>query len=153
MPGFQVESHLGADARSLAVELFSMDGVNRELAPWIRMSAPADWRARPIAGWPCGAFLFRSVIALFGLVPVDLHYFRLATIDAHGFEERSTSILNREWRHRRGLSPCPSGTRVTDVVEYRSRLGPLGWLLWPVYRGVFAWRHRRLRSRYGSIGP
>ena len=152
MPGFSIESELPVDVGRLSRELFSMAGVNRELSPLVRMSAPADWRERPLGEWPRGVFLFRSVIALFGLVPIDLHHFRLMEGDGSGFEERSRSILNREWHHRRMLSPCAPGARVRDVVEYRSRLGPLGWLLWPVYRGVFAWRHRRLRSRYGTIG-
>jgi hypothetical protein len=151
VPGFQIASNLSADAGTLNRELFNMEGVNRELSPWIRMSAPPEWRDKPITEWPCRVSLFTSVIYLFGWIPIDRHHFRLDRVSDTGFSERSRSVLNREWNHRRAVSACGTGCTVRDSVDYRSHLGPLGYLFLPIYRLVFMARHRKLKSSYGSM--
>lgn len=123
--------------------------VNAELAPWVRMTAPTAWRARPLHEWPAGRRLFRSWILLFGFLPVDLHDFFLERITPDvGFEERSSSAMNRHWDHDRKVVAHADGCRVTDRVRYESRLPLVGALLLPVYRAIFASRHRYLRRHY-----
>lgn len=127
-------------------------GVNFELGPWVQMSAPADWVSQGITAWPVDTHLFSSWITLFGLLPIDRHHFRLRGVDpASGFVECSQSWNNSYWHHARRIEALPQGCRVTDTVHYRSRLPGLGWLLKPVYRVVFAWRHRQLRKKFGSM--
>lgn len=128
--------------------------VNAELAPWVRMTAPAAWRARPLHDWPAGEHLFRSWILLFGFLPVDLHDFFLENITPDvGFAERSTSAMNRIWDHDREVLAHADGCRVTDRVRYESRLPLAGALLLPVYRAIFSGRHRYLRRRYHGSAP
>ena len=111
--------------------------------------AAASWKDKPITAWPAGETLFTSWILLLGLIPVDRHHFRLREVHpGRGFDEDSTSSMNRFWRHQREVHAHGETCRVSDRVEFQSRLGPLGILLLPVYRAVFAWRHYRLRRQF-----
>jgi hypothetical protein len=131
----------------------TMCGVNRELRPLVSMTAPGEWRDRPILQWPVQQRLFSSWILLLGLIPIDRHVFYFHAIDPdRGFTEGSASIINRLWRHRRWISPLDGGCRVVDTVSYESRLPGLGHLFKPVYRLVFWHRHRKLRRRFGRLG-
>jgi ligand-binding SRPBCC domain-containing protein len=151
VPGFEISSIVDSPAAEVSAGVLSMAGVNAELMPWVRMTAPAAWKDRGIDGLPTGRRLFRSVILLFGVLPIDWHHFLLETVDRHGFRERSTSLMNAHWHHDRTLEDLGDGrTRITDRLDYRSRLPGVGWLLRPVYLGIFRHRHRRLRARFGG---
>ncbi len=146
--GFSCRSELAEDADALWSEA-TLGDVNRELAPWVRMTAPRRWRQRPIAQWPQRKPLFYSRILLLGLFPVDHHRFYFEQIDANGFVERSRSWGNVYWQHERRLQSTSAGCVLTDTVRYRSRMPLLGRLLLPLYRALFRHRHARLRRRYG----
>ncbi len=128
----------------------TMEGVNRELAPLVSMTAPPDWRQKPITQWPARQQLFKSWVLLFGFLPIDRHSFYFDAIDpASGFSEASSSTMNRIWRHRRTLESIDDCTRVTDEVEFEGRIPFLFWLVMPVYKAVFRRRHDVLRQTYG----
>ncbi|MDC0661213.1 hypothetical protein [Marinobacter sp. SS21] len=152
MPIFNIESKLRVEASSLSRDLFTMEAVNRELAPLLRMSAPDEWRQRPISSWPTGVRLFKSVISLFGLIPSDVHQFLFEEVGDLGFRESSTSLMNKTWRHQRQIIPAGNAAIVRDTVEFSNRFRPMGVALKPVYERVFKRRHRYLRSTYGAIG-
>src|SRR5690554_7620371 len=81
-----------------------MKGVNRELSPIIRMTAPSEWSSKPIFEWPTGKVLFSSSILLFGILPIDRHTFFFQSIDRQrGFAEASSSLTNKLWHHRREI--------------------------------------------------
>jgi hypothetical protein len=150
MPQFTTRSILNVSPEQFWSSM-SMEAVNWELAPWVRMSAPPEWQACTIDQWRPGEVLFKSWILLLGVLPSDLHSLRLLRIEApEGFVESSTSWMNREWRHERHTRPHPQGCVLEDVVTVTGRLPWLTALLMPVYRLVFAHRHRRLRMRYGG---
>ena len=129
----------------------SMDAVNAELMPLVRMTAPASWRQCPLPQWKTGEVLFRSVILLFGVLPVDVHSLSLDEVDPQrGFVERSSSWTNRLWEHRRTTTPSARGCVVTDEVGVVGRWRWLTRSLMPVYRAVVRHRHRRLRKRFGT---
>lgn len=143
---FEISSQLRLTHEELAGR-FTMRGVNRELSPFVRMTVPAEWADIPIARWPTGTSLFTSWILLFGVLPVDRHRFCLRSVDDEGgFDEVSSSIINRSWRHRRLLSWAESDVTLTDRVDFTCRLPLMGHLLLPVYRAVFVHRHRMLRA-------
>ena len=126
--------------------VFSMQGVNRELGPWVRMTAPPGWELRADRS---GEVLFFSWILLFGLLPVDRHFLRFESVKpGRYFREDSYSWTHHSWRHTRTLEAVAEGTRLTDEVRFRPRLFFLGYLLRPVYGWVFAHRHRRLAARF-----
>lgn len=149
---FSRASDLGV-AVDVMLATLTLNGVNAELSPLVRMTAPAAFAQRPLQEWPERQHLFNSWILLFGLLPVDRHAFYLhAVMPGKGFVETSSSTLNALWQHERTIIPLAAGCRVTDIVEYRCRLPLLGYLLKPLYKLVFWRRHRYLRSRYGGYG-
>ena len=149
---FSRASDLAVDVDVILATL-TLSGVNAELSPLVRMTAPAAFARRPLQEWPERQHLFTSWILLLGVLPVDRHAFYLHSVTpGRGFVETSSSTINALWQHERMIVPLAFGCRVTDVVEYRCRLPLLGYLLKPLYKLVFWRRHRYLRSRYGVYG-
>lgn len=142
------QSDLCGDAAQLAPELLTMQGVNYELMPVVRMTAPENWVQVPIPEWPVDDELFTSVIMLFGFIPLDLHRFGLRAVSWNGFSESSSSLVMKAWRHDRVIESLGTLVRVTDSVEFSPRLSFLGPILSPLYRQVFKHRHQRLRRKY-----
>lgn len=152
-PSFTVRSEL-----PIAPEAFwrgmSMQVVNAELHPLVSMTAPAAWKAAPLEQWTTGTVLFRSVILLFGFLPVDVHSLRLDSIvPARGFLERSHSWCNALWQHERSTARTEAGCVVTDTITVQGRVPLAAALLMPVYRMVFRHRHRRMKALYGQAAP
>jgi hypothetical protein len=147
---FSVISPLAAPAATVWARAVTWEGVNAELWP-IRMSAPAEWRKRSIDSVPCGRPLFDSWILLFGCLPNDIHHVQLESIGpGFCFQENSSSLVNRQWRHRREVVVDGDGCILSDRLEILPRFALFGFLLAPVYRLVFWNRHRKLRRWYGA---
>lgn len=129
----------------------SMSAVNSELAPLIHMTSPSKWKHSPLADWSTGRVLFRSIILLFGVLPVDVHHLRLDHIyPGRGFLERSSSWTNSLWQHERTTTETNFGCIVTDTVSIQGRIPFVESLLLPIYRVVFRHRHSRLKALYGT---
>ena len=147
---FSVSSRLATPAAEVWARAVTWQAVNDELWPF-RMTAPAEWRSREIDTVPCGQPLFDSWVLLFGVLPADLHHFQLESLGpGFRFQEDSSSLINRQWRHQRIVEPDGEGCVLTDRLEIVPRLALLGFLLAPVYRLVFANRHRKLRRWHGA---
>ena len=147
MPSFSISTEL-----AIAPETFwhdmAMDAVNAELHPLVKMTAPTAWRAAPLQQWAAGPVLFRSIVLLFGFLPVDVHSLRLERVcPGRGFLERSHSWCNSLWQHERTTTPSPAGCIVTDTITVKGRIPFATTLLMPVYRLVFRHRHRRMKQR------
>jgi ligand-binding SRPBCC domain-containing protein len=140
-----VTSRVPADAQRVWAHACTMAGVNDELAPFVRMTVPAAARGLAIDEAPLGEVAFRSVLLALGVVPFDRHDLRLAAVvPGCGFQERSTSLLQRRWDHDRTLTPVGAETIVTDRVTFAPRIGGAR-LAAPMVRALFRHRHRRLR--------
>jgi ligand-binding SRPBCC domain-containing protein len=127
-------------------------GINAELMPLVAMTFPAEWERLNVEDVTAGLTGFRSVLLLFGVLPIDLHRFAfLSVTPGDGFVEASSSLLHRSWIHERRLVAVPGGTEVTDRVDYRCRLPGLGPMLRPVVRLIFRHRHRRLLQQFGVV--
>lgn len=153
MTAFRLEfrSALRTPAEVVWAHASSMEGVNRELRPWVRMTVPSRARGRSLAEVETGREAFVSVLLMFGVVPFDVHHLTLAAVFELGFDEESWSWLQRRWRHERRVEPTPEGCVVTDRLTVAPRLLP-GWAVRPVVRAIFASRHRSLRARFGASG-
>jgi hypothetical protein len=160
MGAFEIQSDLAVEPGEFWSQC-SLESVNWELAPIAKMTAPPAWANREISDWPVGAELFSSWILLFGVLPIDRHAFRLRETDCEcGFNEASSSWINREWNHCREIRPPAirpaairsqsAGCTVVDRVAFVCRVPVVGALLTPLYKFVFWHRHRRLRKKYGA---
>ena len=147
--GFEVSSIVPAPADRVWERVATFEGVNDELAPFVRMTCPPEFRRIDPAVVPIGKPWFRSWLLLFGVLPFDYDHLRLVAIESgRGFHEDSTMLSQRRWVHRRDLEPAPTGTRVTDRIEFEPRAPGVGALLLPLFRAVFRHRHRRLAVHF-----
>ena len=142
----------GTDRDTVWRHMTDMRGVNEELMPWIYMTYPSDLhRLSAVSQVALGKQLFISTLCLFGLFPIDLHFLSLDDIRDHeGFDENSTSLLQSHWRHKRHIRDNSSdiGVEVVDELSFQPRLPLIGYLLYPVIRGVFFHRHQQLRRKF-----
>ena len=152
-PTFTVvrESTLSVDADTLWERVGTMDGVNAELMPLVRMSTPRGAGDYRIEDAPLDRVAFVSTLLLFGVIPVDRYSLRILEVSpGRGFVESSTSWSYASWRHERTLEPVGESTRVVDRVTVAPRVR----LLLPIVRRivglVFSHRHRVLARVWGS---
>ena len=126
----------------------TVGGVNRELAPFVRMTDPTDGAHFDAEPWRISTPVLWQL--LFGVIPVDRHRVELvAQPDGRGYREASSSWWHRVWRHERTLLDDPGGCVVHDSVEIEPRLGvPAPIVEWAVGQ-MFRRRHRHLRRRFG----
>jgi hypothetical protein len=145
-------SELDASIEAVWEVVGTMQGVNAELAPWLRMTAPPEAIGMRIEDAPVGQALFASWVLLGGLLPIDRHYLTLAEIErGRGFVEESTSWTERRWEHRRHVEPHGEhGCTVTDRLTFTPRLAGSGAFLSRVVALVFGHRHRVLHARFGG---
>jgi ligand-binding SRPBCC domain-containing protein len=149
---FKVSSRLAATPAAVWAFVSTFDGVNAELAPWFRMTAPGKWRTIDPEHVPLRKPLFRSWILLGGLLPVDYDYLAFDWIDPpYGFGERSSMLSIRVWSHTRRIRPLPGGCEITDQCAFKARLRPIQPPLAAILRALFRHRHGHLRKRFGTL--
>jgi ligand-binding SRPBCC domain-containing protein len=124
--------------------IVSFDGIAREMAPWLKMSAPRGVQCLDDVIVRPGEPLFRSWIKLFGVLPVDYSDLTLTRMDTgKGFQEASPMGSMKLWRHHREIIPQDNGCRLVDKLEFEPRVLP--GLSARIVRAFFRHRHRRLR--------
>lgn len=147
-------SVLDASAENVWARVSTARGINDELSPFLRMTAPRELREGGLARVRVGERVCRSWVLLFGLLPVDYDDITLERLDPpRGFLERSTMLTQREWQHERTIEPAEDraeGCVLTDRVSYDPRLPIPDAVLRRLYAAIFRHRHRRLRRRFGG---
>jgi hypothetical protein len=144
-------SRLASDADAVWAHARTMEGVNAELAPWVRMSVPRAARGRTLEAAPIGREAFVSVMFAFGVVPFDLHHLILVEVNERGFVEESWSWMQQRWRHERSIVEVAGGCELVDRITAEPRL-PVGPIARRVIGRLFDGRHRVLRARFGTLG-
>lgn len=145
-----ITSRLIAPAAAVWAAVRTMEGVNAELAPWVRMSVPAAARGLTIDDAPLDRPAFDSWLLALGVVPFDRHRLTLVEVRPGHFVERSSSLLQRLWRHERDVAAGLDGTTIVrDQLFVEPRL-PVSFLVRPIVAAIFRWRHRRLQARFGA---
>ena len=145
---FECTSELRVGAERLRRDAFTMEGVNFELFPIIKMTSPNNYSDKSILEWPKNERIFTSVLLLGCFIPIDCHSFKFVNIEKDGFEECSSTLMNRGWNHKRTIVDAGKTSLVIDKVSYQSRAPLIGALMKPVYTYIFEHRHKRLRSKY-----
>jgi hypothetical protein len=145
---FVIRSELEADCDRVWSHASSMAGVNAELFP-LHMRAPPG--ARLDASLELGRPLMRSVVTLLRCLPIDVHELSLVAVEpGRHFHERSRSLSERCWEHRRTVEPRPGGGSVVeDELRYEPRVFPA--LMERIVTRVFERRHAYLRRRFGDL--
>lgn len=147
---------LGAPAAVVWERAGTLEGVNAELRPILRMTAPRDMRGATLADLEPGVPAGRSWILLGGFLPVDYDDLCLAEIEPpRRFLERSTMLSMSSWQHERVVEPLSEGTcTITDTLTFELR-GPLRRLpgvealSQRIVTMLFRHRHRRLAATHG----
>jgi ligand-binding SRPBCC domain-containing protein len=151
---FEVRSRLAAPPDQVWERIATAAGVNAELMPLVRMTAPRELQRLAPEKVELGTRLCRSWILLFGVIPIDYDDIVLERLESgRGFLERSTMLSQRLWEHERTLEPTTNGEGclLTDRIRFEPRLSlPAGWLR-PLFRLVFRHRHGRLRRHFGGV--
>jgi len=128
---FAISSDLQADKATVLGHATAMRGVNRELGPLLRMTAPRAYREMTLFDAPVGQPLFRSFILLAWFIPIDFDHLSFESIDRDsGFVESSTMLSMTSWRHeRRVTTRDDGGSRLVDRIAFTPRLPGTGGLL------------------------
>jgi ligand-binding SRPBCC domain-containing protein len=144
----EVSSRLGATAATVWAHATSVAGINAELAPLLRMTAPPSLRSLSDVSVVLGEPLGTSTVLLFGLLPVDRLDLTLVELEpGRRFVERSRVRSQKLWQHERVVAPDGDGCRLTDRLTFEPKLG--GPLVAAFLRRVFANRHAYLRRTFG----
>jgi ligand-binding SRPBCC domain-containing protein len=146
-------SALDATQDEVWTHVTTVDGINDELRPWLRMTAPRSLRANGLAEVRVGERICRSWVLLLGVLPIDYDDITLERLDPpNGFLERSTMLSQKAWQHERTIEPGPDGGGciLTDRISYEPRVAVPDAILRGLYAAIFAHRHRRLRRRFGG---
>jgi ligand-binding SRPBCC domain-containing protein len=146
-------TRVAASAPDVWAVVSTMDGVNAELRPLMRMTHPPHLTSLADADIVLGELAMHSWLLAFGFLPIDRHALGLERVyDGEGFDEESTSWLQRRWRHERRVIDEGDGTStVTDELTAEPRLGLLAPVLRRVVTALFRHRHRQLARRFGSV--
>jgi ligand-binding SRPBCC domain-containing protein len=155
MTHLDFESRLASQADLVWSVVSTMTGVNDELFPWMRMTVPGGRENLAMAENGMSSTGFSSWLLAGRVLPIDRHRLRLERVfasgHAFGFDERSTSALQRLWVHQRRVRPDRSGGCIlTDHLEITPRISLLTPVVGFAVTRLFRHRHRRLRRRFGS---
>jgi hypothetical protein len=127
----------------------SIDGISKEMSPYIRMSAPAGVTNLQSISFVPGKRLFRSWISLFKVIPFDYSDLTLERLEEGvGIVEQSPMGSMRLWRHERKIIPSDKGCILTDEISFEPRFA--GFLSNKVVNAFFRHRHRML-CRYLGV--
>jgi len=153
-------TRLAAPAVEVWERASTLEGVNAELRPILRMTAPRDMRGATLADLEEGVPAGRSWIFLGGVLPVDYDDLCLAEIEPpRRFLERSTMLSMSSWQHERIVEPLDAAScAITDVLTWElrppmARLPGVARLSERIVAALFRHRHRRLAAMHGSADP
>jgi ligand-binding SRPBCC domain-containing protein len=145
----QQESLLSASPAAVWDRVSTFEGINDELRPLMRMTAPERIQALEPSDVVLGERIFRSWVLLFGVLPIDYDDLTLVSLEPGcGFQERSRMMSMRVWEHERTLTPEGDGCRLVDRLGLEPRLPGMGPLLEQFIRMTFRHRHKRLRRHF-----
>lgn len=145
-------SKLSASVERVWAHAVSMDGVNFELSPWVRMSVPRERAQKTIADAPLEQEAFVSTLCALGVFPFDRHHLTVASMEnGRSFSERSWSLLQRSWWHDRSLlGPSPDTCTLTDRLRVVPRVTASAGLVRTIVNRLFEHRHERLCRKFGQ---
>ena len=141
-----------APAGQVWQRVVTADGINDELRPWMTMSMPRGAESLTVDTVPVGTPIGRAWLRLLGVLPFDYDRLCIAALDpGRGFDEQSTMMSMRRWRHQRAVIPDgDSKAIVRDRItfELRAPVRPATPIVAAGLRALFGHRHRRLQRHF-----
>ncbi|KAA0112105.1 hypothetical protein [Mycolicibacterium sp. P1-5] len=148
------QNRIDAPADRVWARIVTPDGINDEMRPWMTMSMPRGAEDLTVDTVPVGVPVGRCWLRLFGVVPFDYDYLMIAELrPGYGFDEQSTMLSMRTWRHQRSLEAGRAGTTVVHdrlTFELRGPLRPLTAIVAIGIRALFGHRQRRLQRHFAK---
>lgn len=146
------QSVIDAPADRVWARVVTPEGINDELRPWMTMSMPRGAKNLTVDTVPIGTPVGRCWMRLFGVLPFDYDDLMIAELrPGRGFDEQSTMLSMRSWRHERTVEPDGDAkTVVRDRLTFELR-APLRFLMPIIAAGVgalFSHRQRRLQRHF-----
>jgi ligand-binding SRPBCC domain-containing protein len=100
------QSVVDAPAEQVWARVVTPEGINDEVRPWMTMSMPRGAESLTVDNVPIGVPIGRAWLRLFGVLPFDYDRLCIAQLDpGRGFDEQSTMMSMRQWRHQRTVTP------------------------------------------------
>ena len=144
---FSIETLINANNTTVWQHVTKMKNVNAELMPFARMTYPKNRSEIGNIDIPLNEILFKSIILLFGFIPVDIHFLKLDRIDVGtAFYENSTSLTHHYWKHTPILTEQNGKTLVRYEVHFSPRIRFLGTTFLAIIKRVFENRHEKLKQ-------
>jgi ligand-binding SRPBCC domain-containing protein len=148
------QSIVDAPADQVWVRVVTPEGINDELRPWMTMSMPRGAESLTVDNVPIGTPLGRCWMRLFGVLPFDYDRLMIAALEpGRRFDEQSTMLSMRRWRHERSVTPDGDSKAVVHdriTFQLRTPLRPATPVVAVGLRALFGHRHRRLQRHFGS---
>jgi hypothetical protein len=143
-----------ATAADVWARVTSLEGVNDELRPWMRMTVPRAARDMTLEDVELGRRVGRSWVLALGFIPFD---YDDVTLIERGpgmrFLERSPMGSMRLWQHERFVEPRGEAScAITDRLTFEPKIRGAGGLARPLVERIFRHRHRRLVGWFAARG-
>ena len=149
------QSIIDAPADQVWARIVTPEGINDEVRPWMTMSMPRGARSLTVDNVPVGTPFGRAWLRLFGVLPFDYDRLTIAALEpGHSFDEQSTMMSMRSWRHQRSVTPEGDSKAVVHdriTFELRVPLRPATPIVAAGLRGLFGHRHRRLQRHFAKF--
>ncbi|MCB0932523.1 MAG: hypothetical protein KDB71_11560 [Mycobacterium sp.] len=144
-------SEIAVPPEEVWARVITPQGINDEMGPYLAMTMPRTFRGRTIADVTPGTHIGKSLLLLFGFIPVGYDDITIARIEpGRMFREESVMTGMQMWVHQRTLQTRGDITVVTDEITLAPK-APLrlipgsATLIRAVVSAFFSHRHRRLR--------
>ncbi len=123
----------------------SIKGIQKEMMPYFKMTAPKGIRNIKDVKIVLGDVLFRSHIYLFGFLPIGHDDMTLIEYsEGRGFIEQSPMSTMELWRHQREIDTVDTGTLITDNLTFRPKYASKS--IGRFMQRVFRHRHEVLKK-------
>ena len=148
------QSVVDAPAEQVWARVVTPEGINDEVRPWMTMSMPRGAESMTVDNVPVGVPIGRAWLRLFGVLPFDYDRLTIAELKpGHSFDEQSTMMSMRTWRHQRTVTPDGDAKAVVRdriTFQLRTPLRPATPIVAAGLRALFGHRHRRLQRHFAS---
>ena len=146
------QSVVDAPAEQVWARVVTPEGINDEVRPWMTMSMPRGAQGLTVDNVPVGTPIGRAWLRLFGVLPFDFDRLTIAELEpGRSFDEQSTMMSMRTWRHQRTVTPDGDAKAVVRdriTFELRAPLRPATPIVAAGLRALFGHRHRRLQRHF-----